>query len=89
MDRHQYKSRLAADLRWHHEASIFGPSSSLRNANGLLYLWDGKSRRLAASAVPVVLATSVILPRRPDLEDDSDSGPLVCCEHEKDRVCNG
>lgn len=51
---------------------------------------DGKSLRLAASAVPVVLHTSVILlTRRSDLEDNSDSVPLVCCEHEKDRVCNG
>lgn len=67
---HHYRSRPAEDLRRYQGASVFffGPSSSRRDGVILFVSMDGKSPRLAASAVSVVVAASVmLLTQRPGL----------------------
>lgn len=85
---HHYRSRPAEDLRRYQGASVFfffGPSSSRRDGVILFVSMDGKSPRLAASAVSVVVAASImLLTQRPRLgRIFSESVPLLCCEHEE------
>lgn len=50
---------------------------------------NDKSLRLAASAVSVIVAASImLLTRRPGLEDISESVPLACWEREQNRIRN-